>query len=95
MVCEFETGIWPVLTAQSLEPDMDSVSPFHFLPLPTLYSLSLSKINKERKKTTLVILKSMSDNKNILLEPLWVQILPPLFFSCRFQSCYFKKIIEV
>ena len=35
-----------VLTAQSLEPASDSVSLPLSLPLPCLFSLSLSKINK-------------------------------------------------
>ena len=38
-----------VLTAQSLEPASDSVSPSLSLPLPDLHSVSLSKINKHLK----------------------------------------------
>ena len=44
------TGSSPVLgsalTAQTLEPASDSVSPSLCLPLPCLLSVSLSKINK-------------------------------------------------
>ena len=43
-----------VLTARSLEPASDSVSPFFSAPPPLMLSLSLSKINKhflKRKQT--------------------------------------------
>ena len=49
IVGEFEPRVGSVLTAQSLEPAWDSVSPSLSLspsPTPILY-LSLSKINKE------------------------------------------------
>ena len=45
-VCEFKPASGSVLTAQSLEPSVDSVSPFLSASPLLMPCLSLSKINK-------------------------------------------------
>ena len=45
-VCEFEPHISSVLTARSLEPPSDSVSPFLSAPPLLVLFFCLSKINK-------------------------------------------------